>query len=189
MEPPKLHFLANPTLETERLVLRRLTLDDAPDVFAYASDPEVTRFLLWDTHASLEDSVKFIQWSMVRYEKDEAGEWGIILKETGRLIGCMGIVKLNSAHFCAEIGYVLSRTHWRKGYMPEALRRLVRFCFEDLGLNRVEAVHAVENGASGRVMQKAGMSYEGTLRQKAFTKGRFWDVKSYSVLKSDEMPT
>ena len=67
-------------------------------------------------------------------------------------------------------------------------RRLVRFCFEELGLNRVEAVHAVENGASGRVMRKAGMSFEGTLRQKAFTKGRFWDVASYSVLKGDRKP-
>ena len=175
-------YLGNPTLETERLILRKLEPGDAGDVFEYASDPEVSKYTTWETHRTLEDSRGFIQWTLGRYECDEAGEWGIVLKETGRLIGSMGFVRLDLQNSCGSFGYVLARKHWRKGLMPEAVKRLIRFGFEEMGLNRIEAYHYIENGASGRVMQKAGMTYEGLLRQKMFAKCRFWDVKQYAIL-------
>ncbi len=178
-------FLGNPALETERLLLRRLSLEDAEAVYAYASDPEVTRFLLWPTHGSLDDSRAFLQATLDRYARDECGEWGIALKETGRLIGTIGIVQAHPARGWCEIGYVVGRPHWRLGYAPEAVRRVIRFAFEDMHLNRVEACHNVENGASGRVMEKAGMACEGLQRQKLFCKGAFWDIRLYAILRED----
>jgi [ribosomal protein S5]-alanine N-acetyltransferase len=181
----ELIFKGTPELETERLVLRKLTLQDDEDVFAYASDDEVTRYVTWGSHQSIEDSRKYINFILGRYENDRVGEWGIELKETGRLIGAMGFVNLDIQNSCRGIGYVLSKDYWGTGVMTEALKRIIQFSFEDMKLNRIEAVHAVENGASGKVMQKAGMSYEGLIRQKLFAKGCFNDVKQYAIVKSD----
>jgi ribosomal-protein-alanine N-acetyltransferase len=178
-------FKGNPTLETERLILRKLTMDDAEDIFAYASDPEVTAYMLWDTHATIDDSKNFIRFTLDRYEKDEAGEWGIILKETGRLIGCAGFVRTDMKNRRTEIGYVLGKPYWGKGIVPEAAGRMLKFAFEDMGLNRIECYHLLPNEKSGRVMQKLGMTYEGTAREKVLVKGRFWDVKQYAILKED----
>lgn len=178
-------FKGNPTLETERLILRKLTMDDAEDIFAYSSDPEVTAYMLWDTHVTIDDSKKFIRFTLDRYEKDEAGEWGIILEETGRLIGCAGFAWMDMKNRRAEIGYVLGKPYWGKGYMPEAALRMLAFAFEDMGLNRIECHHLLPNEKSGRVMQKLGMTYEGTAREQTFAKGRFWDVKQYAILKSE----
>jgi len=178
-------FLGNPTLETQRLHLRRLALEDAEAVYAYASDPEVTRFVLWETHRNLDDSRAFLQFTLDRYAKDECGEWGIVLKQTGQLIGTIGIVKVSPGHGWCEIGYVIGRPHWRQGYTAEAVRAVIRFAFERMNLNRVEAYHFVENGASGRVMQKVGMAHEGLQRQKFFVKGAHRDIEQYAILRED----
>lgn len=185
MNEETLKFRGNPALETERLILRKLEIADAKDVFEYARNPEVTKYMTWETHKSIEDAEGFINWTLERYKKDEAGEWGIELKETGRIIGAMGFVQLDLQNSCGVLGYALSKDYWGKGIMTEAVRRLIRFCFEEMKLNRIEAIHASENEASGRVMQKAGMSFEGLLRQKMYAKGRFWDVKQYAILKED----
>ncbi len=178
-------FKGNPTLETERLILRRLTMDDAQYIFDYASDPEVTRYLLWDTHSTIDDARAFIRFTLDRYEKDEAGEWGIILKESGRLIGCTGFPWTDVRNKRAEIGYVLAKPYWGLGIMPEAAGRAIEFAFNKMGINRMECCHFAPNEKSGRVMQKLGMTYEGTARDRVFAKGQFWDVKQYAILKSD----
>lgn len=177
--------LYNPTLETERLILRKLKISDDKDIFEYAKDPEVSRYVTWEPHKSIEDARAFINWNLERYNKGEIGEWAIELKETGRVIGSIGFVELDRINFCGTVGYALSRKYWGKGIMTEAVRRIICFAFEEMGLNRVEAVHIPENEASGRVMQKAGMMYEGLLRQRMFAKGRFWDLKQYAIIKDD----
>jgi [ribosomal protein S5]-alanine N-acetyltransferase len=88
-------------------------------------------------------------------------------------------------HSRAELGYVLAQEYWGTGLMPEAVRRVIRFCFERMDLNRVEARCLAENVASARVMEKAGMSYEGTLRKREYIKGAYRDMKMYSILRSE----
>ena len=177
-----------PTLETERLILRKMTLDDAEAVFAYASDPEVTRYVIWDTHRAIEDSKRFLHTVVERYENAEAADWGIVYKGNGRFIGGCGIVQWNSDHARAEMGYVLSREHWGRGLIPEAVRAMITFGFERMSLNRIEARCMTENVASARVMEKARMIYEGTFQQREYIKGAYRDIKLYAILKSEYRP-
>ncbi len=120
-----------------------------------------------------------------RYENAEAVDWGIVYKGNGRFIGGCGIVGWDLENARAEMGYVLSRQYWGQGLMPEAVRAMIAFGFEKMGLNRLEARCITENTASARVMEKAGMLYEGTLRQREFIKGAYRDTKIYSILKSE----
>jgi ribosomal-protein-alanine N-acetyltransferase len=181
----ELFFRNTPQLVTKRLRLRKLGPDDAEAIFEYASDDEVTEYMTWDTHKTVEDSHAFINFTLNRYMSDEAGEWGIILQETGKLIGAIGFPQVDKKNNQAAIGYVLGRRYWGDGLMPEAVRRVLQFAFHDMNLNRVECIHAVPNEKSGRVMQKAGMSFEGIAREKMFAKGKYWDVKQYAMLRSD----
>jgi [ribosomal protein S5]-alanine N-acetyltransferase len=179
-------FADLPELETERLVLRKMRLDDAEAMFAYASDPEVTRYVLWDTHRSIEDSESFLRSATEGYERGDFGGWGIVLKDDGAFVGTCGVdAGYAPEHARAELGYVLSREHWGKGLMPEAVRAVIAFGFEKLSLNRVEARCIAENTASARVMEKAGMTYEGTLREREFIKGAYRDIKLYSILRRE----
>jgi [ribosomal protein S5]-alanine N-acetyltransferase len=175
-----------PELETERLLLRKMRLDDAEAMFAYASDPEVTRYVPWDTHRSMEDSESFLGFATEGYERGDFGGWGVVLKDDGVFIGTCGIdVGYAPEHARAELGYVLSREYWGKGLMPEAVRAVIRLSFGRMGLNRVEARCIAENTASARVMEKAGMTYEGTLREREFIKGAYRDMKLYSILRRE----
>jgi len=181
----ELFFKGTPQLETERLILRKLTPQDERDVFEYASDDEVTKYVTWETHKTIDDTRNFISFTLERYERDEAGEWGIVLKENSKLIGTIGIPGYSIKDRRAEIGYVLSRKYWGQGIMPEALRQVLKFAFEEMGLNRIECYHALGNEKSGRVMQKVGMSFEGIARERLYAKNRYWDNKQYAILKSD----
>lgn len=181
----KKNFLDTPKLETERLILRKITLDDAGDIFHYANDKEVSKYLLWYPHNTINDTKEFINFTMNRYKKDESGDWGIVLKQNYKLIGSCGFVNFNKQHLSAEIGYVLCKDYWNRGLMTEAVKRVIKFGFEDMNLNRIEAMHDIENIASGKVMQNVGMKYEGILRQKIFKKGKFCDCCLYSILKTD----
>lgn len=174
-----------PTLETDRLILCKMTLDDAEAVFAYASDPEVSRYALWETHRSIEDTRAFLELAIGKYENGGEPDWGIVYKGDHRFVGTCGIVSWEPDHARAELGYALSRGYWDRGLMAEAVRAMISFGFERMGLNRLEARCIAENGASARVMEKAGMSYEGTLRQREFIKGAYRDMKVYSVLKGE----
>ena len=173
-----------PELETRRLLLRRMRLDDAEAMYAYASDPEVTRYVLFETHRSIEDSEAFLRLAAEGYERGDFGGWGVVLKDSGAFIGTCG-AEASPEHARAELGYVLSREHWGKGLMPEAVRAIIRFCFGRLDLNRVQARCMAENTASARVMEKAGMTYEGTLRESEFIKGVYRDMKLYSILRRE----
>lgn len=178
-------FRGVPPLQTPRLLLRRLTPEDGADVFAYASDPLVAENVTWYPHCTREESVAFIRHHVDGYDRGESGTWGMVLKEPSKLIGTCGFVSLNPTHCSAELAYALARTHWGRGLMTEAVLRLIDFGFQELGLNRIEAHHLPENPRSGRVLQKAGMRYEGTLRQKAMVKSRFRDAVLYAILKED----
>lgn len=178
----ELIFKGTPQLETDRLILRKLTQEDDQGVFEYASDDQVTQYLTWDTHKTIEDSRGFIQFTLGRYERDETGDWGIVWRESGKLIGTAGFAWCDLKNRRAEIGYVIAKPFWGRGIMPEAVGRILRFGFEAMELNRIESCHFLPNEKSGRVMQKAGMSFEGIARERVFAKGKYWDVKQYAIL-------
>lgn len=173
-----------PPLETNRLILRRVLPTDAEAIFSYASRPAVTAHLPWRTHRSLEDTYLFIQGLQYGYAEGSAADWGMVFKEDGHFIGTIGMAHISRLHHYGEVGYVLHPDYWGRGIVTEALRAVIDFAFTH-GLNRVEAVHAVENPASGRVMEKAGMAYEGLLRKRYSIQGRYRDMKMYSILREE----
>ncbi|CAN5162317.1 GNAT family protein [soil metagenome] len=177
-----------PSIETDRLILRKMTPGDADAIFAYASDPEVTRYVVWDTHRTIEDSRAFLDLTVRGYEGGADPAWGIVYKGDHRFVGTCGFASLEPEHARAEIGYVVSREYRGRGPAPEAVRAMISFGFKEMDLNRIEARCIAENTASARVMQKAGMTYEGTLRQREFIKGAYRDMELYAILKSEHRP-
>jgi [ribosomal protein S5]-alanine N-acetyltransferase len=178
-------FMDVPDLETERLLLRRLTGADADDMFAYASDADVARYTTWTPHESVEDSRDFIRRVMSEYEdfNRSSWTWGIYLKEESKIIGTLGI--WGRSHFRAEVGYAIGKAYWGKGYVTEAVGAVLTYAFGTLELNRIEAECLPDNVASARVMEKCGMLYEGTMRERMFNKGQFVDLKLYAILRRD----
>lgn len=174
-----------PVLETERLRLRKLTMHDAADIYSYSQDPRVAQHVLWDAHRSIGESKAYLRYMLRKYRMNEPASWGIELKSTGQIIGTIGYMWIQTDNAAAEVGYSLSRMHWGKGIMTEALERVIAYAFDSLNLNRVEAIHELDNPASGAVMRKCGMQREGTLRQKLMNKGKFVDVDIYAIVRSD----
>ncbi|GER65853.1 alanine acetyltransferase [Weizmannia acidilactici] len=174
-----------PLLETDRLILRKLKRDDVLDLFAYASRSEVSKYVTWDSHRSVRDSKNFIGYILNLYREHRVAPWGIEDKKTRRLIGTVDFVWWKPDQGTAEIGYVLSPEYWGRGIMTEAVKKLIEFGFERMRLIRIQARCFAENKASARVMEKAGMTFEGTLRKAIYAKGRHWDLKVYSILKEE----
>ena len=172
-----------PVLETERLILRDMRLEDAEAMFAYASDPEVTRHLDWETHhRSIEDSKQFLEIAIQGYANGELHRWAIVHREDNAFTGTCGLVAHSHQHHRAHVGYTLARPYWGRGLATEAVRAMISFGFQKMSLNKIIARCFPENIASERVMQKLGMSYEGTLREHFLIRGRYRDLKIYSIL-------
>lgn len=174
-----------PQLETERLILRKIRMDDAEDMYSYGSDPEVSKYVTWNQHQNISDSKAFIEFILNQYNNGNIAPWGIEYKDSGKLIGTIDFVAWNTTHKFAEIGYVIAREYWGKGITTEAATELIRFGFKKMDLVRIQAKCFVENIGSERVMEKAGMSFEGILRKGMLIKGTHWDLKMYSVLKEE----
>jgi ribosomal-protein-alanine N-acetyltransferase len=174
-----------PILETERLKLRKLNLRDAGDVFEYASVPDVSKYVSWESHRTIADTKSFLKHVLFQYDKGIPASWGIILKENEKLIGTGGFLWWSVDNSKAEIGYVISNRYWNEGYMTEALHRILGFGFDIMQLERIEARCFIENVASERVMQKCGMKLEGVLRSSMYIKGAFRNFKLYSILRNE----
>jgi [ribosomal protein S5]-alanine N-acetyltransferase len=178
-------LLELPRLETPRLVLRALSLDDADDIFAYASDSEVTRYTIFERHLSSKTTTEWLRSVIDTYRDGHPGPWGMELRSSRRLIGACGFRNWETQHGCAEMGYTVTRAYWNQGYASEAVRALIAFGFEHMNLNRIEARAVPANLGSTRVMEKAGMKFEGVLRQSEFFKGAYQDLAIYSILRHD----
>lgn len=174
-------------IETDRLILRPFTMADAPAMYRnWASDDEVTKFLTWPTHTGVEVSEAVLRDWTSHYPEPDFYNWAIVLKDNGpEPIGSISVVHIQEAVDGCTMGYCMSRAHWDKGIMPEALRALVDFLFDQVGFHRIAAEHAVANPKSGRVMEKAGLRYEGTLRQAGRCNRGVIDVVWRAILKSD----
>ena len=174
------------TIETPRLLLRRFTIEDAEDMYEnWASDPEVTRYLTWPTHTDVEITRALLEDWVAKYADGAFFNWAIGLKSTGRVIGNISVVHLREDIDEAVIGYCLSRAYWGQGIMPEALTAVMDYLFDAAGMNRIAAYHDSNNPKSGRVMQKAGMKREGTLRAADRNNQGICDKVLYAMLRSD----
>lgn len=180
-------FYNLPTLKTERLTLRKLNLTDASDIFQFTKEPSITKFLTWNAHKSEQETSFFLESVLVKYEKGEPAQWAIVLNETNTVIGISGFINHYTEHKKAEIAYIMSEKYSGKGYMTEALLKILKTGFFELNLNRIEAKCEKDNFASEKVMQKLGMSIEGCFKQYLFIKGKHRDFKFYSILKKDFM--
>lgn len=172
------------TLSTERLILRRFTIEDAPAMFKnWVNDEEVTRFLTWPVHGNVSVTENILGERVKRYRNPDCYNWAITLKDTpSEPIGSISIIKIDEGIGTAEVGYCLSRRHWHKGIMTEALGAVINFMFDEVGVNRVSACHDPRNPHSGAVMKKCGMKYEGTLRQADINNQGICDACCYSLL-------
>ncbi|MFF2089660.1 GNAT family N-acetyltransferase [Paenibacillus sp. NPDC058174] len=174
-----------PILETDRLLLRQLTLDDADALFRYFSLAEVTRYYDLESFTEQSQAVALIETWNSSYELGLGIRWGITLKDTSEMVGTMGYHSWQKEHFKSEIGYELSPSHWRKGYMSEAIAAILPYGFEIMGLNRIEAMIDPANDDSRRLLEKAGLAEEGLLRDYYLEKGQFVDAVIFSLLKRE----
>lgn len=173
-------------IETKRLLLRKFVIEDADDMFRnWASDKEVTKFLTWSAYTSSETAMWVLDEWAVSYKKPDYYQWAIVLKDIKEPIESISVVKIDEKTEMAEIGYCIGRSWWNQGITSEALRAVIDFMFDQVGANRVQAKHDVNNPHSGLVMKKCGMKYEGTLRSAAVNNQGVCDVSIYALLKSD----
>jgi len=154
------------TFETARLRLRRPALADAPDVFEYASDPEVTRYLGFTTHRALNTVEEFLRGLLLAMEQGGRYGWALTQSDSDRLIG---MIEIRIQPPRAELGYVLGKAFWGRGYMAEAVRPIVEWSLGQGPIHRVWAFCDADNRGSARVLEKAGMTREGTLRKWAMS--------------------
>jgi len=174
-------------LETKRLILRRFTLDDADSMFKnWANDNEVTKFLTWPTHSDVSVSKAVIGSWLELYQKPEHYSWAMVLKEINEPIGSIAAVEQCDNIKMVHIGYCIGRKWWNKGLTSEALAELIRFFFEEVGVNRIESRHDPRNPSSGKVMLKCGLQYEGLMRQSdTNNQGGICDATRYALLAED----
>ena len=172
------------TLETARLLLRRFVMEDADPMFLnWASDPEVTKYLTWPPHENAGVSRQVISSWLESYKADDYYHWIIVLKDLHEPIGSMAAVKVDDRIDMVHIGYCIGKPWWHQGYTSEALTRVVQFFFEEVRANRVESRHDPRNPNSGKVMMKAGLQYEGTMRQAdRNNQGGLCDAAYYALL-------
>lgn len=174
------------TLVTQRLNLRALKMEDADSIVAIHSDKDMAKLMSESIPFpySREDAVTFIENAYKNYRECENIEFGVTLKDEDELIGVVGI-DINQKDDHVTLGYWLGKAWWGDGYMSEAVSEAVRYCFEDLTIHRVASHHFHPNIASGRVMQKAGLKYEGR-RKEHYKKGDiFFDIIDYGVVKNE----
>ena len=172
-------------LETPRLVLRRFEEKDAEAMFAWAGDSQVTRFLRYATHKSVDDSRAVLRQWQECYRRPDFYEWAVTEKECSRTVGAIALNVLNEHDRSGDVGYCLLRECWGRGYMSEALSAVLEFGFHTVGFNRIEGTHSELNPASGAVMRRCGMQYEGLSRQLYYSNEGFQDCHRYARLKSD----
>ena len=176
-------------LETERLVLRRFIPEDAEAMYRnWASDDEVTKYLTWPTHRSVEVTKAVLAGWIPRYEDEKCYQWAIVPKDLGEPVGSIAAVRLDDDIEMVHIGYCIGKPWWHQGITSEALAAVIGFFFDRVGVSRIEARHDARNPRSGLVMRKCGMKYEGTLRSADRNNQGIHDVCYYGLLKREWQP-
>lgn len=180
------HIFRNiPVLHTRRLMLRRISHGDVEDVYEYSCDPAVTRYLTWSPHPNRRYTSLYVSCLSDRYDEGSFYDWGVVLRSERKLIGTCGFTRFSPENNSAECGYVLNPRYWGQGIADEALAEVMRFGFMTLGLHRIECRFMEGNERSRRVMEKAGLKYEGMLRD-ALMLGVEYKTVGVCAILSDE---
>lgn len=174
-----------PILETERLILRQVTENDAESILTYLSDPAVMKHVGLLPFETIEDALGEIAWYESIYEEKTGIRWGITLKDKGEVIGSCGFLKMASKHFRAEIGTELNKDYWGQGIASEAITAVLHYGFTRLNLQRIEGLIEPANLQSQKLFEKLGFVPEGLLRKYEYTCGKFDDLYMYSLLNDE----
>ncbi|HNW85742.1 MAG TPA: GNAT family N-acetyltransferase [Candidatus Limiplasma sp.] len=181
-----MQHLGTRRLETQRLILRAFTMDDASAMYRnWGSDPEVTRYLTWPTHTNEEVSAQVLADWVGHYDEADYYQWAIVPKTVGEPIGGISVVQRNDSVQSVHIGYCIGRRWWHQGITSEALDEVIRFFFEDVGANRIDSRHDPRNPHSGAVMAHCGMTREGTVRQGDRNNQGICDYTLYGILRDE----
>lgn len=178
-------FSQMPTLETERFILRKLSIDDTDDMYEYAKEYSVTKYLTWSPHSDKGCTLDYLMYLQNRYKTGDFFDWAIVCKDNGKMIGTCGFTRFRFQHNCGEIGYVLNPAYHGKGIATEVVGRVIRYGFENLALERIEGKFMVENQASRRVMEKNGMIFEGIRRNEMLIKGEYRNIGVCAIIRED----
>jgi ribosomal-protein-alanine N-acetyltransferase len=174
-----------PTIETKRLIIRKLVLPDLEDLFECSSNPEISKFTLWDSHKTINDSKDFLVKCIQQYSKGQPPVFGIELKDELKLIGTIGFGSIDFESKRAEFGYALHVGYWKQNITTEASLAILQFGFRTLELERIFATCFTDNIGSYRVMEKVGMTYEGILRSYHSKNGQRIDARIYAITQED----
>ena len=171
-------------IETKRLILRRFTLDDVLPMYRnWASDPEVTKYLTWQTHENAEQTKSVLESWISSYENEDKYIWCIAKKENDEPIGSINAFHYQEKINAMEVGYCISRSYWHKGITSEALGAVMKYLLDEVGIDRIEARHDAINPNSGGVMRKCGMKHEGTRIRAGWTNSGIYDIELYGYVR------
>lgn len=176
-----------PTIETERLIIRPVQIEDAQDMFEYSIDQKVIKYLTFSSPKNIEETVETLnKFFLNRDGKNIPESYCLVCKSDNKMIGMCDFNNYDVKNESSEIGYVINRNYWGQGYTLEALKKVIEVGFEILNLKRISIAHMVENKQSQRVIEKANFKYEGYLRQSIKDgRGNYHDKKVYSILKDE----
>ncbi|MEO6539081.1 MAG: GNAT family N-acetyltransferase [Ferruginibacter sp.] len=178
-----LKFDPFPDLKTDRLVLRCLTLDDAPELFYLRSNKEVMKYIDREPQKTVEETEVFINFLLETQNKTDAVLWVIALKENPSvMIGNIGYWRMQKEHYRAEIGYMLHHNFWKKGIMKEAIKPVISYGFETMKLHSIEANINPGNKASEVLLESIGFNREAYFKENYYFNGKFSDSAVYSLL-------
>ena len=176
-------------IETPRLTLRDIRMDDLLEYYERLyGDGDVCRYLLFDPHQDISESMASIEKTLARYEEGNCYRWGIALREDDSLIGVIELLRFDETANTCSFAYMLGCDYWNRGYATEALTAVIRFAFEKLELDRIIVDHMTPNAASGAVMRKAGMTHTGTEAGKYEKHGRIFDAETYEIRNNVRKP-
>lgn len=178
-------FTNIPTIETERLVLRKILPTDSEDMYEYSKKPEVTQYLTWNIHTNPKQTAAYIRLLQKKYAEGIFWDFGLECKAEGKFIGTCGFTSFDKDRNSAEIGYVLAPEYWGKGLAKEACTSVMKFGFTVFDLDRICARFIEGNTASERVMQKLGMKHEATYKNSFYIKNSYKTVVEYSISKRE----
>jgi len=178
-------FTSFPVLTTQRLVLREIIHSDAQAIMAIRGDYEVTKYNIGKAYRYLNQSIDLIIQMSIAYRNGREIRWGIMFKDTDKIIGMCGFNYWNKNDHRGSIGFDLARAYWRQGIMSEALSHVIAFGFERMGLNRIEADASVYNMASIKTLEKHGFTQEGIQREQYYEDERYHDLILFSLLRRE----
>ena len=174
------------TIETDRLILRKFTEADIPAAFRnWTGDDKVTEFLRWPTHSSIDVTERILKGWIAEYTKTDFYQWAIVPKVLNEPIGTISVVGMDERTAKIHIGYCIGSKWWHQGYTSEAFAAIIPFFFEQVGAQRIESQHDPANANSGKVMEKCGLTHEGTLRKADWSNRGIVDACMYAIISSD----